>query len=185
MSVFINPGLYINPTQQNISASVLTNKISPIIPYYNIPLVPTVSSVNNYSVLMPMYPAVSSYPDISNDRNIRKQMTEYFYDKLIRSWIRNYFAEIFKLIVVNNGKASLIKNLNEASNNNKNDANENGIKSEFLLDNYLTKKDIFRLLEKFRRINSISWLDLKQHPDKIRKYIQYKVTKYLKAHLSK
>ena len=179
---------YITPT---ILSSVLTT------PYYqNIPLLPTVRSTisinpfNPLSTISPIpsiyptipsiYPSLIPYQDINNDRHLKAQITEYFFKKVIKNWLRYHYLDLYKLVNVIDNKASLIKNMSEFETNTKNDTTENGIKYEFIIDNFITKKDVYILLCKFKKLSGLNWWDLKKHCDKIRKFIQYKVTKYMK-----
>ncbi len=86
------------------------------------------------------------------------------------------------LVVVVDNKASLIKDISESETKTiqKNDPHENGIKYEYIVDNFITKKDVYVLLSKFRKLSQLNWWDLKKHSDKIRKFIQHKVSKYMK-----
>lgn len=186
-SVSINPGstaiypsLYY-PTPQVISATALTP--SAYIPYATVPTVASVANLSNYPPFAPLYPSVVTYPDINSDRNLKQQVTEYFFEKVLKNWLRYHYLELYPLVVVSGGVASLVKDFKQAESNTKSDQTTDGIKYEFIVDNFLTKKDVFALLSKFRKINGLNWWDLKQHSDKVRKFIQYKVLKYMKKQI--
>lgn len=186
-SITINPGSQtlsypslIYPTSQIISATALTP--SSLIPYAPIPSVPTISSLINlssYAPLQPIYPSVVSYPDVNANRELRQQVTEYFFDKVIRNWLKYHYLALYNLVIVSGGVASLIKDLKHIETNAKNDPSENAIKYEFIVDNFLTKNDVYALLDKFRKLNQLNWWDLKHHSDEVRKYIEHKVKKYM------
>ena len=78
----------------------------------------------------------------------------------------------------------LIKNISQAKTNLKNDPVENGIKYTFLVDNFMTKKNIYKLLSQFRKLNDLNWWDLKNYSHKVRQYIHYKVTKFIKKNIN-
>lgn len=167
------------PTSQIISATALTP--SSLIPP-TFPSVPTVSSLINlssYAPLRPIYPSVISYPDVNSNRELRRQVTEYFFDKVIKNWLKYHYLSLYDLVVVSGGVASLIKDVKHIETSSKSVPSENAIKYEFIIDNFLTKNDVYTLLDKFRKINQLNWWDLKHHTDKVRKYIEHKVKKYM------
>jgi len=134
--------------------------------------------------LIPPYPNVVSYQDVNNDRNLKSQVLEYFYNKLLNNWLKFHYTDLYYMITVSNGKASLIKNISEIENNKKNDRSDNDIKYEFLVDNYLRKKDVYSLLSKFRKLNTLNWWDLKQHSEKVRLFIHHKVKQYIRYEIT-
>lgn len=181
-SISINPGnstltypSLIYPTSQIISATALT-------PSSLIPSVPTISSLINlssYMPLQPIYPGVVSYPDVNANRELRQQVTDYFFDKVIRNWLKYHYLALYNLVTVSSGVASLIKDIKHIETNTRNDPSENAIKYEFIVDHFLTKNDVYVLLDKFRKLNRLNWWDLKHHSDKVRKFIEHKVKKYM------
>jgi len=149
--------------------------------FSNVPMVPTISAITSASLsntyMTPLLPSVISYQDVNGDRNLRAQVTDYFFDKLLKNWLKYHFLELYHLVSINNGTATLIKDIKEATSNVKNDPTENGIKYTFLIDNYMTKNDIYKLLSQFRNMNNLNWWDLKHYSDKVRHYILHKVSK--------
>lgn len=181
MSFTTFPSL-ITPTSQIISASAL----SPINTYQTtIPVVNTVSSISGlgtYGTYVPLYPSVVSYPNVNSNNNLQSKVTEYFFDKILKNWLRFHYLELYQLIKISNNKAELISKLSDL--NVTKSESENGLKYEFIVDNYLTMNDVRDLLTKFVKLNNINWWDLKKHSEKIRKFIQHKVTKYIKRQIS-
>ena len=57
------------------------------------------------------------------------------------------------------------------------------IKLQFLLNNYLSKNDVYTLLKKFVKINELNWWDLKKHADKVKLFIHHKISKYIKQEI--
>jgi hypothetical protein len=147
--------------------------------------IPTTSITLSNTIMPSILPNVVSYQNVNNDRNLRKQVTDYFFDKLLKNWLKYQFLELYQLVNINNGIVSLIKDISEVNTNTKTDPAENSIKYNFLIENYMRKKDIFKLLSKFRKLNNLNWWDLKHHSDKIRYYILYKVSKYIKKDIMK
>jgi hypothetical protein len=165
----------------NISATAITP--STIFP---ISLVPTIASINPplmYQYVNPLVPSIVSYPDVNGNRDLRKNITEYFFKKIIDNWLKYHYIELYQMLVVNGDKVVLIKDINQIESNNKSESKENNLKYQYLLVNYFAKSDIYRLLDKFRKINHINWWDLKNLSDDIRKFIQHKVTKYIKKQI--
>ena len=129
------------------------------------------------------YPNYLSYQDINSDIHLKKQVVEYFHNKILNNWLKFHFNDLYCLLNVSGGKAVLIKNIADAKNNTKNDKSENDIKYEHLSNNYFTLTDILKLLSKFRKINNLNWWDIKHHSEKVRIYILYKVSKYMKQEI--
>ena len=165
------------PTTQFVSASALTP--SSLIP---VSTVPTVSAIANlYTSGFQQYPSVVSYQNVNTDPQLRSQVTDYFFSKLLKNWLRYHYLELYQLVIVVDGKAKLIQNLADMEKNTKNVQAEDDIKFEFIVDNYITKNDLYKLLEKFRKENNLNWWDLKHHPKEVRKFLQYKIKKCMKS----
>ena len=180
-SISINPvtSPLIYPTSQIISATALS-------PSTLIPSLPTVSSLinlSNYAPLQPIYPSVISYPDVNYNRELRRQVTEYFFEKVVKNWLKYHYLDLYNFVTVSNGIASLTKDIKTTDSSSKSDPSINAIKYEFIINNFLTKDDVYVLLNKFRKINQINWWDLKHHSDKVRKYIEHKVKKYMMSQI--
>jgi len=175
-SQFIYPYPY-NPTI--INASALTPNTT-----FPVPVVPTVASLTN-TIMAPLAPSVVTYQDVNGDRHLRTEVTEHFFDKVLRNWLKYHYLELYQMVVVSNGKASLIKDIAQVTSNTKNDPSENAVKYEFIVDNYMTKNDVYRLLNKFRKINSLNWWDLKHYSDKVRHYILHRVSRQMKKEIIK
>ena len=175
--------LYPSSTVVNASAltpstmfPVLTNPIATI---STIPTIPTIGSISTYPTLAPILPSVISYPDINSDEKMRRDMTEFYYDKILNNWLKFHYGDIYKLLIVSANNVNLVKNVSEAETNTKSEPSENATKYHFLVNNYLSKKDVYNLLNKFRKINNINWWDIKQHNDKFRNFVRHKITKYM------
>ena len=174
------------PISNVISASALlpspfnpfiTNSVIPTTfmsnPFMSNPIIPTIG----ISPIIPTYPNVVAYQDVNNDRNLKSQVLEYFYNKLLNNWLKYHFIDLYKMLTVSGGKVMLIKNISDIDNNKNSD---NNIKYEYLIDNYLRKKDVYSLLSKFRKINNLNWWELKEHSEKVRMFIHHKVKQYIK-----
>lgn len=126
--------------------------------------------IGSHPSVLSLIPSVIAYPDLNRDKDLRREITDYIYDKVINNWLKYYYLGLYKLFVVENGKVSLVKTFETADNNSKTDNSENMKKYEFMLNNYFDKKDVSRLLDKFRRKYGINWWDIKKS-DKFRNYL--------------
>jgi hypothetical protein len=132
----------------------------------------------------PLYPT-NVYPDVNSDKHLRKQTTEYFTNKIRNTWLKYNYLEIYDFVKVDGQTVTLISNMSELENNRKSVQTSPNLKHDYIVRNYLRRSDIYVLLEKFRKINDINWWDIKKHSDKFRKFVQYKLTKYIKANIGK
>ena len=198
-SVSIQPNVNVNgtittsyppliyPSNTVVSASALTP--STIFP---VPLVPTVASVatvpglsslSTHPFINPLIPSVVTYPDVNSNSDLRREITEYFFEKLVNNWLKYHYIELYHMLVVNGEQVSLVKSIDQVASYNKNDPKENALKYQFLLINYFAKNDVYKLLDKFRKVNGVNWWDIKHMSDDVRKFIQHKVTKYMKKQI--
>ncbi len=145
----------------------------------NYPLLPTVQSVLPYGLLPPPMISTYSVPDLNSDPYLREKVSEYFYRKVYNNWLKYQYLDLYKLVIVNNGVAALSKNDVAALSKNEENSSDNEIKYKFIIKNFLSKKDIYTLLEKFRKIYDINWWELEEKSDKIKKFIYHKVKKYI------
>jgi hypothetical protein len=134
--------------------------------------------------MTPILPSVISYQDVNADRNLKTKVVETFFDKLLKNWLKYHYLELYQLVSVSNGTASLIKDISQAATNNKNDPTENGIKYTFLVENYINKNKLYKLLNKFRKFNNLNWWDLKYYSDKVRHYILHQVSRSIKRDIT-
>lgn len=167
--------------QTVISASAIPSlpTVTSTIPVtlYSVPTVASVISPN--PTVFSLIPSVLAYPDLNQDKNLRQDVTNYIYDKVINNWLKYYYLGLYKLFVVENGKVSLVKTFEAAEKNSKSDNTNNMKIYEFMLSNYFDKKDISRLLDKFRKKHRINWWDIKKRSDKFRRYLEEKVLRYI------
>ena len=174
----------IYPSSTVISASALTP--SSMVP---ISLVPTVASLTNFSTITThplvntLIPSVVTYPDVNSNKNLTSEITEYFFEKLVNNWLKYQYIDLYHVLQVNGDQVSLVKSLDQINSNTKSDPKENALKYQFLLINYFAKSDVQKLLNKFRKQKGVNWWDIKHMSDDVRKFIQHKVTKYIKKQI--
>ena len=129
--------------------------------------------VNSFPTSLPpplpsyTYPNVVVYPDINNDYEMRRKITKYFYNIINDTWITYYFSSLFKYFIVENNTVKLAKTSN-------NKDNDHMIKN-YILNKYLKKTNVEKLINKFRKINNIDWWEVKKHQDKFAKFILSKL----------
>jgi hypothetical protein len=165
---------YVNPTV--ISASAFTPSTSYPVSYYStVPTVPTISAITSASlantIMGPFMPSVMPVQDVNADKSLRRQVTNYFFDKVSQNWLKYSYLELYNYVNVNNGEASLIKNIKDAETNTKNDPAENAIKYTFIVNNYITKNDVYKLLSNYRKKHHCNWWDLKKLSSGVKRYI--------------
>ncbi len=172
----VYPALY--PSSTVISASALTSFSSPVIP---ISTIPSVSTFLTNTVMTPIYPSVVTYQDVNSDPDLRSKVTEQLYSKVINSWLKYQYLDIYQMFSVSNNKVSLVSDIKQAEANTKQSDSDLNLIYQHLVSNYVSKNDVYKLLDKFRKINNLNWWDLKHHSDKVRKYIHHKIFKYVKS----
>jgi len=193
-SVSIDPRVSINnlvtttypsllyPSSTVISASSLVpNTTFPVVSTF--PTVASIGGISNYPFINQILPTVVTYPDVNSNYELRRDITEYFFEKLINNWLKYHYIDFYHMLIVSNGQVSLVKDINQISSNTKNDPNENASKYQFLLINYFAKNDVYKLLDKFIKLNGVNWWDLKHLSYNIRKFIHSKVVKYMKKQI--
>jgi hypothetical protein len=135
--------------------------------------------VNSFPTSLPpplpsyTYPNVVVYPDINNDYEMRRKITKYFYNIINDTWITYYFSSLFKYFIVENNTVKLAKTSN-------NKDNDHMIKN-YILNKYLKKTNVEKLINKFRKINNIDWWEVKKHQDKFAKFILSKLKNHLES----
>jgi hypothetical protein len=164
--------MFTMPMQQLISPTAITPN----------PLFVTPNLLYPRTVPLMQLPSIVSYPNLNTDSDLRRKVTEYFYDKLKSNWMKYHFLDLYQMIHVKDNTASLISNLSNLESEEK--EKHANIKLQFLLNNYLSKNDLYMLLKKFVKINQLNWWDLKKHSDKVKLFIHHKISKYIKQEIS-
>lgn len=170
----------LNQTVVSASALAPFNTSVSTIPL-NVLSVPTVASVISPSLssVVSLVPSVVAYPDVNQDKNLRKDVTDYIYDKIVNNWLKYNYLGLYKLFVVENGKVRLVKSFEEADKNSKSDNTENMKKYEYMIINYFERSDISKLLDKFRKKYGINWWDIKKKSDNFRSYLEKRVLSFI------
>jgi hypothetical protein len=157
--------MFIIPQNNSIKIPIQTNTfISPMAldpgntPFY---------MLNNPLIRSPI-----SYPNINNDPNLRKNMVNYFWNKLI-DWFKesSLYKKILKNMYVVDNKVKM------GIDNKPSDINNDTIKIVYILKEIINKKDLYDVLDKFCKINDVNYWDLQElHIKKyVKKYIYNKI----------
>ena len=136
--------------------------------YYN------VNNPFNYPFNNPMFKTHNSYPNINNDPKLRKNMVNYYWNK-INNWLNN--SSLYKKILNN---LIFINNKIEIGLDDKNnDMKTQLLKIEYILIHIINKKDLYNILDNFCKFNQINYWDLQEIDvkNKAKKFI-YKKIKY-------
>jgi hypothetical protein len=173
--------VYINTldTSSLINYATLSNNL-------NIPKIIIPNSLNTLhlaNIDIPYYdpiPHVSyvTYQDINSDQDLRKKMTDYFYEKVI-SHLDD--SDLFKYVISTDKETRLIKNMKEYENN---DRKYSSTKKSFLLEYFMDKDKIKHYLKKYVTKHNINWYDLKKYKSTVVDYILHKIKKDIKHSLA-
>ena len=134
--------------------------------------------LNPLNPFIPRYPNVVAYQDVNNDRNLKVQVVAYFYTKIVNNWLRYHYIDLYQMINVSGGKATLAKHISDSTSKNNSDQE---IKCQYIIDNYLSRNDLLKILSKFRKMNGLNWWDLKSYSDKVRLYVYHKLKDAIKS----
>ena len=146
------------------------------LPYPLIPQVPSVLSVLPYRKYIIDNP---KHNFINDDPKLRKQVTEKIYKKICNSWLIYHYDDLLKYLKIKDNKVSLIDDIKNLDN----DKNNNEMKFKFILNYFITKNKIYKLICKFINDNNINWWDLKKHLHNLRSYIHYKIKNNIKHNI--
>lgn len=156
----------IAPKSTTISTPLIYN------PYFKTPFV----NYSPYNLLSPLNSGY--YTNLNNDKTIIKTVVKYFYYKIIDKWLHSDLLPLLGYINVNNGKASLIKDLDHYKNNN--DSVENiDAKIDFIEDTILSKDLVKQFLKRIVSKYNVKWYLLYKHQDLVKE----KLYKYIKEEL--
>jgi len=119
--------------------------------------------------------------DLNYNAHVRDQIVNTFYKKVVK-WLKGEsFEKIFSFFTISGGTADLIKNLKERESLQSRKLTEENKKiiRAHILDFYLTKEFLAKVLDFFRLNNNINWYDLGDHKTDVKKYLRHKLKKRL------
>jgi hypothetical protein len=149
-----------------------TSYISGIIGPYRVPFV----NYTPYNLFSPLN--YGYYTDLNKDKTVIKTVVKYFYYKIIDKWLYSDLLPILGFVNVHDGKAKLIKDLDDYKNTN--DSVENiEHKINLLSDAFISKEMVKTVLKSIVSKYNIKWYLLYKHQNLVKK----RFFKYIKEEL--
>lgn len=126
-------------------------------------------------------PLITMYEDIENDTQIIERLTKYFYYKTLDKWLYNEMVDVLNYFKINNGKVTLIDNLDKYKLTNiDSDNNETANnKIKYIEDNILSEKMMNEIINKFINENGLTWTRILKKQYSLRKYIEEKLVQLI------
>jgi len=140
------------------------------IPKY--PLVPTISVLPSYD---------PTFNTVNDDPNLRKQITEYIYNKISKNWLQYHYIDLYKYIYIENNQPFLIKKIEDKNT----ETSNNNIKYNFILRKFFKKTHVYDLLKSFIHHHNINWWDIKKNSSEFRHYLHKKIKHNIKQYIYK
>lgn len=112
------------------------------------------------------------YQDLGSDSKLRDKMISYYSDNLYK-WLNDDFKDLLKFFVVKNGKVSLINSLSQYKHSDNKDIDK---KIDYIIDNYLSKSHIKRILAKYVDKKKSEWARLYNERHLVKEFM-YKFVK--------
>jgi hypothetical protein len=140
----------------------------------------------SYTIITPPITNVRHLTSPDADPELRRKVVKHFYNQLKEVYFIDKFKKLFKYIVVENGKARLVKSYEELQKN-ANNYNDSKLKIAFITDNIFNKYDlevlISKLIAKYSMLYSddeynMHWYTAKYKHAKLVKKAMYKKIKY-------
>jgi hypothetical protein len=151
------------------------NNTDPIYLTSSYPRTPFVN-YSPYNLISPLN--YGYYTDLNKDKTVIKTTVKYFYYKIIDKWLYSDLLPILAFITIHDGKAQLIKDLDNYKH--KNDSIEDIELKINYLENILISKDMIKdVLKSIVNKYGIKWYLLYKNQDLIKK----KFFKYIKEEL--
>lgn len=108
--------------------------------------------------------------DVNNDPELRKKVVKYFYGQ-VEAWMFGGFRDLADYFTEKNGTVTLGKS---------NDGMTSA-KSDFILNEIISKSTILKILDKYVRRKNANWYDLKtKHYDSVKSYIHTKIKSHIR-----
>lgn len=135
------------------------------------------------TVIIPGSIPIPSYLDLNKDERTHKIQSKYFMYKTLDKWIYDDMLEILNYFIVEpNGTVRLINNLSELKEDTvaKDSVDAIEKKIEFIETHILTERTMHKILKKFVKGTSISWVDLHKNERFVKEAIKEQLIKILK-----
>lgn len=155
--------------------AIMSPNANPVPSVHSRPFVPSVDLT--YS-----RPLLSMVENMNADPKVHKQMTKYFYYKMLDKWLYKDSLAILSLLQINKGNVSLIKDLDKYNADDVlKDSNDDVEKKiDFLEDNLFTQNMVQNTLHKFVGDTNINWYDMTKYEGPIREILSKTLKSKLK-----
>ena len=131
-----------------------------------------------YSSLRPL-PNIAPVLNVSDNPDLKRRMTKYFYEKTFNKWMYSDFNDILQYLAIRGNKVVPVASKKEYSNN-KDTLETLNQKIDFIVDNIFSKYDMKSFLNKLVMKSNIKWFDLKIHRDAVKDAIYKKIRSEVK-----
>jgi hypothetical protein len=136
------------------------------------------------SSFLPAYNSPSRYThsDVNNDRELRREVVKYFFDRFKHTWLPEYFSNLYKYFKVVDGMVKYVDSMEETDTN----TSHNEVKARFIVSHIFEKIDMEALIEKYALKHRLNWYDLKKYnKEDIRDYVHNKIHKHIRNRINK
>jgi len=123
------------------------------------------------------------YQDIGSDPNLRDKMIKYYYQHFADKWLITDYRDLLKYLIVKGGKVHLISKLSEYKSQSESDKDRR-MKVEYILENYLNKSFLKRMLNKYVEKKKSAWANLYEQKDSVKEFIYKKVKESIKENIN-
>ena len=125
-------------------------------------------------------PSTINYIDVNSDPALRKKMTQYFFDKTVKSWLYSDFDKLLKYLVIKGNSVKIVSNPKAQEKNKIGNAKDMEKKIHYLSRNVMTIYDMKQTLKQLVRNEDVNWYDLKDNKGFVKRKIYKKMKSMLK-----
>ena len=119
-------------------------------------------------------PVLSSYYNLDNDPKIHKQLSKYFYYKILDKWLLDDLSSLLGFVSIKGKKIKLTKRHSSKRDSEKNIKK----KIDFLEDKVFTYKDVMKILKRVvEEDDDIKWVDLYKKTNTLIDVFRYELEK--------
>lgn len=138
----------------------------------------------DYLLPRPIFQPKQTYYEssVNNDRELRRIVTKYFWEKFKNNWVYEHFNNLLKYFKVDeNGNVSYITSLTQPNSESK----YNDAKSAYIVNIIFSRLDMESLLERYVKKTGANWYELKTlHKSQVRDYVHEKIEKHIKNRIA-
>jgi hypothetical protein len=135
----------------------------------------------NSTTLYPYVPDFVRYNNLNYDKDLRRKMTLYFFDKM-EKWLATDMKDLINFVVIQNNKGRFIKNSAEFE---KERGKKDNIdkKINFLMNTIINKMFMYNTLKRYTNKTKTNWYDLKKNKIFVKEYIRKRIRHDIKKSL--